>query len=229
MCFRNLGKGLMEFLQFPKLKSDNFGNFISIEGRQNIDEVLRKGKGGIILTAHFGNWELVGASFSLMGYCSNAIVRPAKLQKLDEFVNHYRQKTGLKCIGRGTSIKSAIQCLRRNELLGILADVDTKVDGVFVDFFGHPAYTPKGPVSIALKTGAGLLPTFMVRQKDNSHKLIIEKELKLVITGNTEEDIRLNTQAFTKVIESYIRKYPEQWIWFHDRWKTKHNLQKTDY
>ncbi|MGQ9607846.1 MAG: lysophospholipid acyltransferase family protein [bacterium] len=220
-CFRNLGKGLLEFLQFPKLKPDNFRNFINIEGKQNIDEVLRRGKGGIVLTAHFGNWELVGASFPLLGYRSNTIVRPAKLQKLDEFVNRYRKKTGLNCIGRGTSVKSAIQCLKRNELLGILADVDTKVDGVFVDFFGHPAYTPRGPVSIALKTNAGLLPTFIVRQKDDSHKLIIEQELKLVITGNTEEDIKVNTQAFTKIIESYIRKYPDQWIWFHDRWKTK--------
>lgn len=135
-------------------------------------------------------------------------------------MNRYRQKTGLKCIGRGASIKGAIQCLRRNEILGILADVDTKVDGVFVDFFGHPAYTPKGPVSIALKTGAGLLPAFMIRQKDNTHKLIIEKELKLITTGNSEEDIKINTEAFTKIIESYIRKYPDHWVWFHDRWKT---------
>ncbi len=105
--------------------------------------------------------------------------------------------------------------------MGILADIDTKVDGVFVDFFGHPAYTPIGPVSIALRTGAGLLPAFIVRQNDDTHKLIIERELKLITTGNLAEDIKVNTSAFTKIIESYIRKYPEQWIWFHNRWKTK--------
>jgi len=225
-CFRNLGKSLIEFGQLPKLNSSNIGNLVTLEGRQNVEETLKKGKGGIILTAHIGNWELVGATFPLIGYPSNTIVRPEKLQKLDEWVNKRREKTGLKCIGRGASIKSALQCLKRNELLGILADVDTKVDGVFVDFFGRPAYTPRGPVNIALKTGCALLPTFIIRQKDDTHKIIVEKAIKLKITDDTEEDIRFNTAVFTKIIESYIRKYPEQWIWVHDRWKTQKNKDK---
>ena len=220
-CFRNLGKGLIEFLQLPRLNSYNLSKLVTFEGRENMDNTLKKGKGGIILTAHIGNWELVGASGPLCGYKSNTIVRPTKLQLIDDWVNKRREKTGLKCIGRGASIKSALQCIKRNELLGILADVDTKVDGVFVDFFGKPAYTPRGPVSIALKTGCALLPTFIIRQKDNTHRLIIEKPIELKITGDTEEDIRYNTEVYTKIIESYIRKYPEQWIWLHDRWKTK--------
>lgn len=220
-CFRNMGKSLIEFFQLPKLNSGNIGDIVKIEGKQNIEETLKKGKGGIILTAHIGNWELVGATFPLNGYKSNTIVRPEKIPRLDRWVNQRREKTGLKCIGRGASIKSALQCLKRNELLGILADVDTKVDGVFVDFFGRPAYTPRGPVNIAIKTGCDLLPTFIIRQKDNTHKMIVEKAIELKITGNTEEDIRYNTAVFTKIIESYIRKYPDQWIWVHDRWKTK--------
>lgn len=220
-CFKNLGKSLIEFFQLPKLNSKNISKIVTIEGRQNIEETLRKGKGGIILTAHIGNWELVGATFPLNGYKSNTIVRPEKIPRLDSWVNQRRERTGLKCISRGASIKSALQCLKRNELLGILADVDTKVDGVFVDFFGHPAYTARGPVNIALKTGCDLLPTFIIRQKDDTHKMIVEKAIELKITGDTEEDIRYNTAVFTKIIESYIRKYPEQWIWVHDRWKTK--------
>lgn len=220
-CFINIGKGLMEFLQLPKLNSENLCKLVTFDGRDNVDETLKKGKGVIILTAHLGNWELFGASFPLCGYESNTIVRPVKLQKLDEWVNRRREGTGLKCIGRGASIKSALQCLKRNEVLGILADVDTKVDGVFVDFFGKPAYTPRGPVSIALKTGCDLIPAFIIRQKDNTHRLIVEKPIELQITGDTEEDVRYNTAVFTKIIESYVRKYPEQWIWIHDRWKTK--------
>lgn len=225
-CFRNLGKGLMEFLQLPKLNPENLSNLVTFDGIDNVDENLKKGKGCVVATAHLGNWELVGASFPLYGYKSNTIIRPVKLQQLDEWVNRRREKTGLKCIGRGASIKSALQCLKRNELLGILADVDTKVDGVFVDFFGRPAYTPRGPVSIALKTGAALLPTFIIRQKDDTHRLIIEKAIELKVTGDTEEDIRYNTAVFTKIIESYVRKYPEQWIWLHDRWKTQKNKDK---
>ena len=220
-CFRNLGKGLMEFLQLPKLTPENLSKLVTFDGRNNVDETLKKGKGAIILTAHLGNWELSGASFSLCGYKSNTIVRPVKLQKLDEWVNRRREGTGLKCIGRGASIKSALQCLKRNEVLGILADIDTKADGVFVDFFGKPAYTPRGPVSIALKTGCDLLPGVIIRQRDNTHRLIVEKPIELKITGDTEEDVRYNTAVFTKIIESYVRKYPEQWIWIHDRWKTR--------
>jgi KDO2-lipid IV(A) lauroyltransferase len=219
--FKNLGKGLIEFLQLPKLKPYNLNKLVDIEGKENLDNALKKGKGAIILTAHLGNWELTGASFPLLGYKTSTIVRPEKLNRIDQWVNKRREGTGLKCIGRGSSIKNALQCLKRNELLGILPDVDTKVDGVFVDFFGKPAYTPRGPVSIAIKTGCDILPAFMIRQKDDRHKLIIEKPIELKITGNIEEDIRYNTETFTKIIESYIREYPDQWIWTHNRWKTQ--------
>lgn len=220
-CFRNIGKGLMEFIQLPKLNPSNIGKLVKFEGKQNLDEALGKGRGVIIITAHFGNWELLGASFSILGYPSNTIVRPAKMKRIDELVNNYRERTGLKCIRRDMSIKRAVRCLRRNELLGILADVDTKVDGVFVDFLGQPSYTPKGPVILSMKTGAVMLPAFIIRQKDNTHRLVIEKALDLNFTGNIEHDMIANIQAYTRVIESYIRKYPEQWIWFHDRWRTK--------
>jgi KDO2-lipid IV(A) lauroyltransferase len=105
-------------------------------------------------------------------------------------------------------------------LLAILADVDTETMGVFVDFFNRPAYTPAGPIVISQKTGAPLLPVFMVRQPDNTHLMIIEPALKLQATGQRQQDLIENTQRFTHIIETYIRRYPEQWIWMHDRWKT---------
>lgn len=220
-CFRNLGKGLMEFLQFPRLTSENLGRLVTFDGRQNIDDALKMGKGVIILTAHFNNWELLAASLALSGYDVSYIARAVRSPRLDALVTQNRESKGIRCLFRGASIKSALKCLRRNELLGILSDIDTKVDGVFVDFFGRSAFTPRGPVSIALRTGAVLVPTFLVRQKDDTHKIVAEKALDLKVTGNPDEDIRLNTARFTKIIESYIRKYPEQWIWMHQRWKTR--------
>ncbi len=220
-CFENLGKGLMEVFQMPRLNSGNFGRLITLEGRQNIDNALQMGRGGIILTAHLGNWELLAAGLALAGYKSNYIVRPVRSPRLDALLDRTRKGVGGKPIPRGASVKTALQCLRRNELLGILSDVDTKVDGVFVDFFGRPAFTPRGPVSIALRTGAALLPTFVIRQEDDTHKIVAEKALELKISGDQEEDIRINTARFTKIIESYVRKYPEQWLWIHERWKTQ--------
>ncbi len=220
-CFRNLGKGLMEFLQFPRLTSENLGRLVTFEGRQNIDNALKMGKGVILLTAHFNNWELLAASLALSGYEVNFIARAVRSPRLDLLVNENRKSMGWTPIPRGPSTKSALKCLRRNEILGIALDIDTKVDGVFVDFFGRSAFTPRGPVSIALRTGAVLVPAFLVRQEDDTHKIVAEKALDLKITGDSEEDIRLNTARSTKIIESYIRKYPEQWIWMHQRWKTR--------
>jgi KDO2-lipid IV(A) lauroyltransferase len=220
-CFRNLGKSLMEFLQFPRLTPENLGRLVSFEGRQNIDDALKIGKGVIIITSHFNNWELLAASLSLSGYKVNYIVRAVRSPRLDVLVNENRKRMGWTPIPRGPSIKSALRCLRRNEILGIAPDIDTKVDSIFVDFFGRPAFTPRGPVSIALRTGAVLVPAFIIRQQDDAHKVVVEKALKLETTGNAEEDVRLNTARCTKIIESYIRKYPEQWIWMHRRWKTR--------
>jgi len=218
----------MEVLQFPRLTSENLDRLVAFEGKQNMDSALKIGRGAIILTAHFGNWELLGASLALSGYGISFIVRPVRSPRLDALVNRNRESMGVGCIPRGRSVRDALRCLKRNELLGILADIDTRVDGVFVDFFGRPAFTPRGPVSIALRTGAVLVPAFIIRQKDDTHRVVIKKALELKITGALEEDIRVNTARFTKIIESYIREYPEQWIWIHQRWKTQPSTVRDD-
>ena len=219
-CFRNLGKSMMETLQIPRLTSANWSKLITYSERQNIDNALKMGNGVIIITAHFGNWELLAAALALSGYDMSYITRPIRSRQLDALLNEIRESAGGKPISRG-SLKGAIRCLRRNGLLGIMSDIDTKVDGVFVDFFGRPAFTPRGPASFALRTGAPLVPVFIVRQEDDTHIVVVEKALELEITDDTEEDILANTARFTRVIESFIRKYPEQWIWFHERWKTQ--------
>lgn len=220
-CFQNLGKSFMEALQIPRLNAKKLDKIVAISGKQNLDEALNKGNGVIILTAHFGNWELMAVSLAIFGYNVNQIVRPLHSRHLDAMLNQNRERMGTKSIPRGASIRNAVKCLKRNELLIILPDIDTKVNGVFVDFFGRPAFTPNGPASFALRTGAALVPVFMVRQKDNTHKLIIEKALELETTGELEKDIKVNTSKLTRVIETYIRKNPEQWIWIHQRWKTQ--------
>lgn len=220
-CFRNMGKNLMEFMRFPRMSPETVHQLVTFEGREHIDWALAQGKGAIILTAHFGNWELLGASIVANGYTIRGITRQLRSKRLDAIVNTYREKVGWQGIDRDKSVRDALRCLKRNELIAILADVDTRTQGIFVEFFGRPAYTPYSPVAIALKTGAAILPTFIIRQPDDSHRAIVEAPLPLQQSEEREQDLLVNTQRFTKVIESYIRRYPEQWIWMHERWKTQ--------
>jgi len=220
-CFRNLCKNLIEFMRFPRLNLDNINKLVRFEGKEHIDNALRNGKGVIILTAHFGNWELLAASSSLSGYSSNVIARQIRSRTLDKLVKRHREMVGVVSIDRSKSVKTALRCLKRNELLGILADIDTEIDGIFVDFFGRLAYTPYGPVAISLKTGAALVPAFIVRQNDDTHCIFVEPPLNLYKSGDCKTDIKVNTSRFTKIIESYIRRYPDHWIWMHRRWKTQ--------
>lgn len=219
--FQNLGKNLMEFMQLPRMSAETIRQLVTFEGREHIDKALAQGRGAIILTAHFGNWELLGASIIVNGYTIRGVTRQLRSKRLDTIVSSHREKVGWQGIDRDKSIREVLRCLNRNELIAILADVDTRIRGIFVDFFGRPAYTPYSPVAIGLKTGAAILPTFIIRQPDDSHRVIVEPPLPLQRSGTKEENLLVNTQRFTKVIESYIRRYPEQWIWMHERWKTK--------
>ena len=219
--FQNMGKNLMEFMQFPRMSPQKLHQFVTFEGKAHLDRALAQGRGAIILTAHFGNWELLAASIVANGYALNPITRQLRSKRLDAIIRTYREKAGYSGIDRDKSVRAALRCLKRNELIGILADVDTRVNGLFVDFFGRPAYTPYSPVAIALKTGAAILPTFIIRQPDDSHRAIVEAPLTLEQSEDRQHDLVVNTQRFTKVIESYIRRYPEQWIWIHERWKTR--------
>ena len=220
-CFQHLGKTAVEFMQFPRLDNKHIQRYVTFEGIEHVEQALAQGKGAIVLTGHFGNWELLAASISATVAPLTPIVRELRSPRLNALVSHYRKKAGYATIDRDTGIRQALQCLRRNELLGIVADVDTTVSGVFVDFFGRRAYTPYSPVALALKTGAVILPTFIIRQPDGSHRAIIEPPLALKRTSTKERDLFVNTQQFTKIIESYIRQYPAQWIWMHQRWKTQ--------
>ena len=218
-CFQNLGKSLIEFIRFPHTSSEKNREIVTFEGKAYIDKALAQGKGAIILTGHFGNWELLAANLVKQVAPLTPIARRLRSRRLEALVHGWREAAGYSTIDRDSAARDILRCLKRNELIGVLADVDTSVDGVFVDFFGQPAYTPYSPVAIALKTGAAVLPTFIIRQLDDSHRVIVEPPLDLKSTGDRAQDFLINTQMFTEIIESYVRRYPEQWIWMHERWK----------
>ncbi len=223
-CFENLGEGMVEMLYFLDHPQDVFGK-VSFEGQEHLDRALKEGNGAIAVTAHFGNFPLMMLYCALSGYPTNAIIRPARDQVLEEYLLRKRIEIGLKtvyAVPRKDCVSNSLKVLRNNELLFIPLDQNFGSDGgVFVDFFGQKAATATGPIIFALRTKAPILPMFIVRQKGNQHKIIIESPLILEELANEEGMILVNTAKITKLIEQYIRRYPHEWGWMHRRWKSR--------
>ncbi len=143
------------------------------------------------------------------------------IEELERIIYRIRTSKGMKVITRGEreSSYSIVRALHKNQAIGILIDQNTKaVPGVYVNFFGRKAWTPSGLATLAIKTGASVVPGFIIRQKNDKHVIEILEPVKIITTGDLSKDIERNTQIFNNIIESYIRKYPEQWVWFHERW-----------
>lgn len=219
--FRNLGKNAAELVNFPKINEKNINDFVTLKNKHILDEAFRKGGGIIVITAHIGNWELMAAALRLNKYPGVTVGRRIYFDKYDQYLNYLRKTHDVNVIYRDDSPRKILKVLKENRIVGIVADQDVdSVEGVFVNFFGRPAYTPAGPVAIARASGAALIPVFIIR-KNGRHELIIEEPIELTDTGDKSADLIKNTQKWSDVVESYIRKYPEQWVWMHRRWKTK--------
>ncbi len=219
--FENLAKNAVELVNFPKINKTNIDKFVELKNTDILDRAFRKGHGIIIVTAHFGNWELMAAALRLKGYPGVTIGRRIYFEKYDRYLNWLRKTHDVDVVYRDESPRRALNILKENRIVGIVADQDVdSVEGVFVKFFGQPAYTPIGPVALAKASGASLIPVFIIRQ-NGRHILMIEKAIELIETGNKVADLVTNTQEWSDVVESYIRRYPEQWVWMHPRWKTK--------
>ena len=220
--FFNLGRNMVDAFRISSLNEHNIDNYVNAHGLEKIDQALAKGKGLLAITGHIGNWELLGAYLSIKGYALNVIGAPIYDKRLDEMVVKNRNCSGIHYIARGSATREILRALKRKEMIGLLIDQDSKrIDGVFVDFLGQEAYTAVGPVVLAMKTGAPLVPIGIHIRKDNTHLVEVGDEIELKITGNYERDRIFNTLQCSKAIEQFIVKYPTQWVWMHKRWKTK--------
>lgn len=225
-AFENLGRSSGEFIYIatrsPQELLPTLYKWVTIEGRTNLDKAAERGKGVIYLTAHFGNWELLGLALGGNGYPLNVIVRPLDNPGIDRLLTSFRSITGGRVIPKKGALKEILKRLRNGEALGILIDQNTsRNDGVFVDFFGTQAATNKGLALMSMKTDTPVLPTFLIREGKYRHRLIYDQEISIHKSGDTGRDVVLNTGNATRVVESYIRRYPEQWFWMHQRWKTR--------
>lgn len=219
--FENLGMTALEFFRLPWLKERDIDRFVGCVGREHFDAALAKGKGVMVYTAHFGNWELMAAWFGLHGYSAEIIVRDLDSPLMNAFVTWARSRSGNAVVSKGRIMRMLIKRLSENGIAGILLDQNVaEVEGVFVDFFSVPACTNKGPAMLAASTGAAMLPAFIVRE-GTRHTVFIGRETQMVNTGDRQADAVANTAACTKVIEEMVRRHPEQWFWVHRRWKTR--------
>lgn len=219
--FVHLGKSLIEILMLPTLPPHKIDALVSWEGEEYLKNT--DGKGVILITGHIGNWELMGAAIARRGYPIHAIAAPLYNPRIDKLIINLRSLFGVKTISRGTpsSSRKILEVLRKKEILALLIDQDTRVDGVFVPFFNKKAYTPSGAAQLAVRTNAVTVMAFITRLSHNRHKITIEKPLMLFRTENKKNDIENNTALFTSHIERHICAIPEQWVWMHQRWKTE--------
>ena len=218
----NLFKGFFEGFYFSSPFRKKVDGIVTIEGRENLEQALSLGKGVIALSAHFGNFTILGAVMVKENYPFHMVIRDPKNKSVARAFRIFRDSSGQKTIvtqpWRECS-KNILRCLRNNEIICLITDENKRRGGVNVDFFGQNSPTAMGPAVFSLRTGAAIVPTFIVRQKDDTHKIIIEPPLEFNLTGNQTGDIHHITSIFTERIESYIRTYPAQWWWLNRRWK----------
>ena len=221
--YRNLGYLLAEFCQMPGYSADRASRFIRYEGLENYLRARDRGKGVLVLTGHLGAWELSSFYHSLMGMPMGMVIRRLDNPLVDAFVNRVRCLHGNRVIHKDDFARGLIASMRAGETVGILMDTNmTPPQGVFVPFFGVQACTASGMARIALKTGAAVVPGFLLWEEgEQKYVLRFGEEVAVTSTGDAEADALANTDRFTAVIEGYIRQYPEQWLWMHRRWKTR--------
>jgi Kdo2-lipid IVA lauroyltransferase/acyltransferase len=220
---RNLGWMAAEFARLPRYTRENIEEVVILDGHENFLEGQRRGKGVLYLTGHIGAWELSSFAHALYGFPLHYMARPLDNARVDALVNRYRCLSGNQPIFKNESARALLKILKDAGTVGILADQNTMPEeGAFVDFFGKPACTTTGIARVALHTDAAVVPGYAVWDAGiGKYRLRFEAAVELVRTGETERDIFVNTQKFAMVIEEIIRKYPEQWVWVHARWKTR--------
>ena len=221
--YRHLGWQLAEFCRMERYTRSNTVDWIRYDGLERFLEAQAKGKGVLIVTGHLGAWELSSFYHSLMGHPMGMVIRRLDNRLLDRFVNHIRCLHGNQVLHKDDFARGLLTAMRKGETVGILMDTNmTPPAGVFVKYFGVEACTASGLARVALKTGAAVLPGFMLwEESERKYILHFGNEVPSSPTGDHEQDIVDLTQRCTLARESWVRRYPDQWLWIHRRWKTR--------
>jgi len=221
-AYRNLAIVCAEFFDLPRMDREHLNRLLDIEGLERSLQALEKKKGLLIVGAHFGNWELMAVAVSVFIAPGVVIYRPLDNPFLDRIVRYVRSSTGNIPVPKRRAMLQMFRTLNKGGTVGVLIDQNVSwKEGIFVDFFGRPACTTDGFAQMVLRAETPVMPAFMVRQPDGRYRLVIGDEIDIIRTEDWDADVKANTQKFTSIIEDMIRQYPDQWLWLHNRWKTK--------
>jgi len=213
------GYMIIEVLRFPEIK-DHITDYVRIEGKENMEKALMLGKGGIIATAHSGNWELLGGALALQGFPIVGVAQKQKNGAMDRFINEYRALIGMH-ITYKSGVREMFNMLADGWVIGLLMDQDTNPrDGVILQFFGRDTACVTGPAALARFKGAPILPVFISQQADGKHLIKIHEPVFMEQTKDKRKDIQQTMEKLTQLIEAHVRNHSEEWFWLHDRWKS---------
>jgi len=217
--FRNFGRNLIELLRLPLMNAAKFKECVHLQGKEHIDEALKKKKGVILLAMHFGSWELASLSCAMFEHPYKVIVKPQKkFERLNELLNSYRSCGGNIVLSRGLGTRELVKSLRNNEVIGMVVDQGGR-DGALIPFFDRQASMSVGAIRMALKLDIPICFSIIIREKGSSHKMIVHKPMDLINTGDVDHDIVSNLNQIAKIMEHYIEKHPAEYMWFYKIWK----------
>ena len=221
------GKMLVEVLAFPLLTKESIKNKVVFhdEDKKLFDSLLAEGKGLILATAHFGNWE-IGAALALYGYPLVAVVQKLRNDAMDKFINEYRSMIGEHVVYKAGVLEMA-RMLGKGNVVGLLYDQDAGKDGVVVDFLGRPSSCPKGPAALARLKDAPIVVMLLNNKDDGTYEISLSEKIVVSKSNDRESDIKETTQVLMKKLEVAIREQPEMWFWLHNRWKVDKQRYKT--
>jgi len=217
--YTQFAQTMIELVFFPKIGKNELAKLVKFENIEIIEKLFKDKKGIIFVGSHFCNWELMAAA-TAQHYPLTLVVGQQKNTMVDGLLNSYRLKMGVKIVPLKLSLRGVAKALKSNEFVALVSDQDAHEDGVFVDFFGRPASTPKGAAVFALRFGCPLVMGQIIRTGP-TFKVIFEIVPKPDDTGDEQENIRQYTAAYTRILENYVRQYPGHWFWMHKRWKTQ--------
>ena len=221
-AYRNIGIMAAEFFEIPYINRNNIQRYMDVEGIVHLEEALKRNKGVLSIVAHFGNWEMMTAAVPAAAEPMHIIYRPLDNAILENLITWVRTSNGNAMIAKEGAVLKSARLLARNKIIGILIDQNmAATEGTFVNFFNRPACTTVSLAFLAMKTGAPVIPAFMIRMNDGRYKFLIQPAVELINTGDIRRDMIANTQKFTDIIEEIVRQYPDQYFWVHQRWKTQ--------
>ncbi len=219
--YRQFGRLAVEYLRLPGLPPEQIENYVEIVNRAMLDTTLAEGRGAVFVSAHFGNWEYMGAALAMAGLPMWYLYQEQANPLVSALITRHRKHMHMRTIPRGVAVRRVLRALRAGECVAFLADQDAGREGIFLDFLGRPASFARGPAVFALKTGAPVIFAAAVRSHGGRHRAFFERLDVTMEGGVTEENIRKIVTAYARRMETFIRRHPDHWFWMHRRWKTQ--------